>query len=161
MNKIEKIQAEIERLYDGEAPKHDQQCDFDDGYFTGIGAISQFLDTLSEEPDKSLKEVAEKYADETYYAYPPEFLDFVKEEIRGAFIAGAEWQANHAPLPEDTVLFNKGVEEGKRLMMDDAVEGEVVKDINNKLAVTAKNANLDKFNFGDKVRIIIVKGGEN
>lgn len=24
-----------------------------------------------------------------------------------------------APLPEDTVLFNKGVEEGKRLMMED------------------------------------------
>lgn len=161
MDKIEKIQAEIERLYDGEAPKHDQQCDFDDGYFTGIGTISQFLDTLSKEPDKSLKEVAEKYADETYYAYPPEFLDFVKEEIRDAFLAGAKWQANHAPLPEDTVLFNKGVEEGKRLMMDDAVEGEVVKDINNKLAVTAKNVNLDKFNFGDKVRIIIVKGGEN
>ena len=83
------------------------------------------------------------------------------------------------PLPEDTVLFNKGVAEGRRLeseenkdrdivfwrgiqyaremMMKEAVEGEVVKDINNKLAVTAKNVNLDKFKFGDKVRIIIVK----
>ena len=40
---------------------------------------------------------------------------------------------------------------------DVAVEGEVVKDINNKLAVTAKNVNLDGFKFGDKVRIIIVK----
>ena len=82
-----------------------------------------------------------------------------------------------APLPEDTVLFNKGVAEGRRLeseenkdrdivfwrgiqyaremMMKEAVEGEVVKDINNKLAVTAKNVNLDKFKFGDKVRIII------
>ena len=87
------------------------------------------------------------------------------------------------PLPEDTVLFNKGVAEGRRLeseenkdrdivfwrgiqyaremMINEAVDGEVVKDINNKLAVTAKNVNLDKFKFGDKVRIIIVKeGGE-
>ena len=126
------------------------------------------------------------------------------------------------PLPEDTVLFNKGVAEGKRLMieelsehiaaayqlglathnpniepkveliytkdttpadgkellyvsdksykigwrdckeqmMKEAVEGEVVKDISNKLAVTAKNVNLDKFKFGEKVRIIIVKEDE-
>ena len=44
-------------------------------------------------------------------------------------------------------------------MMDGAVEGEVVKDINDKLAVTAKNVNLDGLKFGDKVRIIIVKEG--
>ena len=42
-------------------------------------------------------------------------------------------------------------------MMKEAVEGEVVKDINNKLAVTAKNVNLDKFKFGERVKIIIVK----
>ena len=45
----DKLKAEIERLYDGEAPKHDQQCDFDDGYFTGIGAISRFIDSLQQE----------------------------------------------------------------------------------------------------------------
>lgn len=44
-----KLRAEIERLYDGEAPKHDQQCDFDDGYFTGIDAIFQFIDSLQQE----------------------------------------------------------------------------------------------------------------
>ena len=162
MNKIEKIQAEIERLYDGEAPKHDQQCDFDDGYFTGIGAISQFLDTLSEEPDKSLKEVAEKYADETYYAYPPEFLDFVKEEIRDAFIAGAKWQTNHTPLPEDTVLFQKGVEEGKRLMREEAVEGYVnyYEDSGGILMAEAQVG--CPYHNGDKVRVIVLpKEGKN
>ena len=41
--------------------------------------------------------------------------------------------------------------------MKEAVEGKVVKDINNKLAVTAKNVNLDKFKFGERVKIIIVK----
>lgn len=67
----------------------------------------------------------------------------------------AQWGANHTPLPEDTVLFQKGVAEGKRLMMEEAVEGEVVKDISNKLAVTAK-INLDGFKFGDKVRVIVL-----
>ena len=33
----------------------------------------------------------------------------------------AQWGANHTPLPEDTVLFNQGVAEGKRLMMEEAV----------------------------------------
>lgn len=56
MKTIEKIRQKIEELYDGEAPKHAQQCDFSDGYFTGLSVISNFLDTLSEEPDKSLEE---------------------------------------------------------------------------------------------------------
>jgi len=46
---IQSIKAEIERLYNGEAPKHDQQCNFDDGYFTGIDTIAQFIDTLESE----------------------------------------------------------------------------------------------------------------
>jgi len=45
----EKLIAEIERLYNGEAPKHDQQCNFDDGYFVGIDAISQLIDSLQQE----------------------------------------------------------------------------------------------------------------
>ncbi len=44
-------------------------------------------------------------------------------------------------------------------MKDEAVEGEVVKDINNKLAVAAK-INLDGFKFGDKVKIFIFKEDE-
>ena len=52
MSNIEKIRQEIERLYDGEAPKHDQQCEFEDGYFTGIATISKFIDSLPEETCK-------------------------------------------------------------------------------------------------------------
>ena len=51
----DKLIAEIERLYDGEAPKHDKQCDFDDGYFTGIGTISNFIDSLQQEQPESSK----------------------------------------------------------------------------------------------------------
>ena len=53
-------------------------------------------------------------------------------------------------------FYEKGWNDCKEEMMKKAVEGEVVKDISNKLAVTAK-INLDGFKFGDKVRIIIVK----
>lgn len=41
---------------------------------------------------------------------------------KGGFIAGYKYRAEHTPLPEDTVLFNKGVEEGKRLMMEEMSE---------------------------------------
>lgn len=50
-----KLNAEIDRLYNGEAPKHDQQCNFDDGYFTGIRVISRLINFLQKEqpePDK-------------------------------------------------------------------------------------------------------------
>ena len=98
--------------------------------------------------------------------------------VKDAFIAGAKWQADHTPLSEDTVLFNKGVEEGKRLaeeeqadlftivaldstqrakeqMMKKAVDGEIAKDNrgNNVLRVGLFN---NGFEIGDKVRVIVL-----
>lgn len=55
MKTIEKIRQKIEELYDGEAPAHDQQCEFEDGYFTGLSTISNFLETL-QEPEVDLEE---------------------------------------------------------------------------------------------------------
>ncbi len=52
----------------------------------------------------------------------PFACEYVVELLQKAVSAGAKWQADHAPLPEDTVLFQKGVEEGKRLMMEGAVK---------------------------------------
>lgn len=46
-------------------------------------------------------------------------------DLRVGFIAGYKYHADHTPLPEDTVLFNKGVEEGKRLMMEEAAMAEM------------------------------------
>jgi hypothetical protein len=58
----DKLNAEIDRLYNGEAPKHDQQCNFDDGYFTGIDTISQLIDSLQQEqPELPNIERAEYY----------------------------------------------------------------------------------------------------
>lgn len=108
-----------------------------------------------ETPSEDLKDAAARYERENRQS----ILSSV--DIVDAFIAGAEWQARQllkgSPLPEDTVLFQKGVEEGKRLMMEEAVEGDIVKTINDKLALHSRYVNLDKFHFGDKVKIIIVK----
>lgn len=92
----------------------------------------------SETPkDQDIAEASEKYAGELYgyELKSDEDLQKVIACICG-FKAGAKWQ--------------------KEQMMSEAVEGEVVKDISNKLAVTAK-INLDGFKFGQKVRIIVVK----
>ena len=70
----------------------------------------------------------------------------------------AQWGAEHTPLPEDTVLFNKGVEEGKRLMMEEAVEGEVMTNgfypYEPRIVAPYPNCPYD---FGDKVRVIVCK----
>lgn len=76
----EKLKAEIERLYDGEAPKHDQQCDFDDGYFTGIEAISRFIDShQQEQPELDFKIEERKWIHDAVDNVFPEDGDFMSE----------------------------------------------------------------------------------
>lgn len=81
-----------------------------------------------------------------------------RKNYRDGIIAGAKWQADHTPLPEDTVLFNKGVEEGKRLMMEEAVECELYYD-GDFLAIDLNMAELG-YSERDKVRIIVLKNTE-
>lgn len=119
----------------------------------------------SEEPDKSLEEASKDAVcmafggDPAYYGNKAEFS--VNECMR-LFIAGAEWQASQMPMPEDTVLFNKGVAEGRRLeredMMKDAVEGEVHPD-DCEIWVNLIEYGY-KFNDGDKVKVIVLKEEE-
>ena len=79
------------------------------------------------------------------------------------FLEGAEWAREQMPLPEDTLIFRKGVEEGKRLMMEDAVEADV-----NVYRDPAGGESWAEFvvrmptqNLGDKAKIIILpKEGE-
>lgn len=94
MSNIEKIKAEIERLYDDEAPKHDQQCDFNDGYFMGIDVVSNFIDSLLEEkPSEDLEEAAEEFSfiSEGVNSSGEPYKDYDSGKLEG-FIAGAEWQ---------------------------------------------------------------------
>ena len=81
---------------------------------------------------------------------------------RDGFIVGAKWQANQllkgSPLPEDTVLFQKGVEEGKRLMMEEAVEGEIGYWNQRGLSIRLdKSLERLGYDMDTKVKLIIVK----
>ena len=84
----------------------------------------------------------------------------VEFAYRDGIIAGAKWQAEHAPLPEDTVLFNKGVEEGKRLVMEEAVAVEVVGDKRDLRLIDSTQRCLFNAKRGDWLKIIIVKEDE-
>lgn len=116
MDKIEKIRQESEELYaridecivaliearlnkdtDGEGKSLFQMERL-------IVGTQQFLcwisDTLSEEPNKSLEEAAEKYANEHYSEWDESWDDYNghnvependKLELIDAFIAGAQW----------------------------------------------------------------------
>ena len=158
---FQKIRAEIERLYDGKAPKHAQQCDFDDGYFTGIGAISKFLDTLSEEPSESLEEAAEEYASD-YPAWNDEQVI-----AKYAFKRGAEWQKGQdlaemgqSKSPLSVAYANRCFENGKQAMKEqmlkEAMEGQIYGSHGDYWIESEIYENL-KGKEGDKVRIIIVK----
>lgn len=217
MDKIEKIRAEIERLKSTNPSEYNYQNA--EGYVWALDDILSFIDTLSEEPDKSLEEAANEFCKTIFhkpFSENPQEEQIVYDGDRYVgFIAGAkwqveqfeknrlaacekqtkeeydremefavsiiekehrqptfsdainygiEWQKKQIPMPEDTVLFNKGVAEGKRLMTEGAIEGEVYK-YDKFSYVKEKNSNslteaLTKFNDGDTVKIIIVKEDE-
>lgn len=61
--------------------------------------------------------VIKKYED-----FSEEQIESLRTHFMAMFISAAEWLADHTPLPEDTVLFDKGVAEGKKPMMEEAVK---------------------------------------
>ena len=121
-----------------------------------IQPLIRIIDSLQqeqhEEPDKSLKEAAEEYIKNGRYL-PEAFF------VRPAFIAGADWQASQMPMPEDTVLFQKGVVEGRRLeredMLGDAEECELYWD-GDFLAIDLNMVALG-YSEKDKVKVIVLK----
>ena len=80
-----------------------------------------------EQPSEHLEEAAKAGARQYYVAggYSP-FPNIEYGAYKNGFIAGAEWQKEQMPMPEDTVIFQKGIAEGKRLMMEEAVEAKGV-----------------------------------
>ena len=76
----------------------------------------------------------------------------------GAVHRGSSEIPNDQPLPEDTVLFNKGVEEGKRLMMEEAVEADVntYRDLAAGKSWAEFVVEMPTNNLGDKVRVIVI-----
>lgn len=142
MDKIARLRQEIERRI----------TDNTFGAKLELIDILAWLDTLSEEPDKSLEEAAEDI-----YKIP--FGTRAED-----FIAGAEWQASQMPMPEDTVLFQKGVAEGRRLeredMLKDAVAVEVVGEKRDLRLIDSTQRCLFNAKRGDWLRIVVLKEEE-
>lgn len=112
--------------------------------------------------DKSLEEAAVHHIRKVVDAIKRRGWNLETQDITEAFIAGAEWQASQMPMPEDTVLFNKGVAEGRRLeredMLKDAVEGRVFMSFapgHNQMVM----ADVD-LPTNTKVRLIVLKAEE-
>lgn len=181
---IEQIKAEIERLYNGEAPKHDQQCNFDDGYFTGIDAIAQFIDTLeSEKPmnqeglDQEIikcwqnwlspsnqKEVEGVLPKTEFAMYARHFAQWQKEqdEMSKVNYEGARAVYNNTVQHLQEKIDEKyelGKKDMREQMLKEAVEADV--NIYRDLAAGKSWAEfvveMPTNNLGDKVRIIVVK----
>ena len=61
--------AEIEKEIDSPSPSHDQQCDWEDGYWCGLSKAECIIDTLevkevgepSNDLEKEIKEQIDKY----------------------------------------------------------------------------------------------------
>ncbi len=122
-----------------------------------IEAMRVAMNALSQPSlPSNLDEAAEEYEkNHTYQRYDgggftPEYDATLAE----AFIAGVEWQAKQMPIPEDTVLFQKGVEEGRRLERDDisltwedmAKIDAIILDANNEFAIDySKEIDRQKF----------------
>lgn len=118
MSDIEKIRQEIER-------RKKRWLYFDlpiaMGRYYEDRDILAFIDSLPEDHfrdstkmiSEDLEEAARRYSD------GPECSWVGKSALEYAFIAGAEWQKSQMPMPEDTVIFMKGVEEGRRLERED------------------------------------------
>ena len=152
-----------------------------DGYLWDMDSYLEYVkmlkskykhkDSLPEEkPSEDLEEAASRggfdYVDEIEAKAPglPWNDHDVEFGYRDGFIAGAEWQRKQllkgSPLPEDTVLFQKGVEEGKRLMMEEAVDGVVCYGSKGAYVESDWLGTTDVEVYGDsgdKVKIIIVK----
>lgn len=91
MDKIEKIRQEIERrlniltnVYAEQVERKDEEMmNYYHGKVIALEELRPFLDTLSEEPDKSLEGAANEFANQ-------DCVTFISR--KKGFIAGAEWQ---------------------------------------------------------------------
>ena len=107
MSNIEKIKAEIERLLKEYKPVV-AGVDELTGAHIILAKLLSFIDSLPEET-KDAEQAAARYERENRQSV----LSSV--DIVNAFIEGAKWMESQMPMPEDTVIFQKGVAEGRRM----------------------------------------------
>jgi hypothetical protein len=76
--------------------------------------VDKFLDEIRGREPNDLEEAADEYAISLTPCDQQEELNYFN-----SFIAGAKWMESQMPMPEDTVIFMKGVAEGRRLERED------------------------------------------
>lgn len=111
---------------------------------------------LVKQPVEGLEEAANKWGLENQEGFCTQSMKVA------AFKAGAEWQKKLDDLETADLLaiaHLQGMEQQKSKMLEDAVEGEVTTDNRGNNVVRAGVFNKD-FEYGDKVKIIIVKEDE-
>jgi hypothetical protein len=163
MDKIEKIRQKIDRMLDDICDADGYVQKKDEPRYDALAEVFDFIETLEEEPDESLEEAARLYAIPHYM----EDIDVNHIEeypydtgLEAAFIAGAQWQEKRdeeiIKTAEDHA-FLAGAEWQKEQMLKDAVEGEIhLVGFNNAIFIKEPRAEiLDRYNVGDKVRIIV------
>lgn len=121
--------------------------------------VDKYMDEIrGREPDKSLEEEMDKFIETFGWGKTKHLAE--KELISATARHFAKWQADHAPLPEDTVIFQKGIAEGKRLMLEEAVECSVYAGKEGDKWIVSYIGNYESMlktcKSGDTVRIIIV-----
>lgn len=103
--------------------------------------------------DKRISQRADEFAQKEYM-YDSYERDALSKGYYWGYKDAEKGLAMSSPLPEDTVLFQKGVEEGRRLERDDlaltwediAKIDAIILDVNNEFAVDySKEINRQKF----------------
>lgn len=143
---LSKIRQEIERYEAGAQSAynpHDEYADFFYGKVIACEDLLSILDTLSEEPTKSLDEAAEGYTQKMLESW--RFDSTGCRPPRESFKAGANWQKSQ--MLKDVYVESRIVEDGRI-----ELEGEPLPCLNPIILLP-----YPQFKPGDKVRIIIIK----
>ena len=172
MDKIEKIRKEIERLK-GQlirgacAAQIEMETNCKDEAYNEVLA---FIDTLSEEPDKSLEEAADSAAikafpeNKSYSTVVDRVVDYSaidRKNYRDGFIAGAELQKEQDEKEQAdllTIVALDAAQRAKEQIREKAVEGEIVDSGFNDGTAILKAIVPDRgYDSGDKVKLIVIK----
>ena len=134
---IKAIRAEIKRLqktHEGNLNKPMERGRI--GYAHGVVAccdkILSFIDSLPEEPDKSLEEAVEKHINEALFKWIYDDEDGIEQYVHDSFIAGAEWQAKQGYSFEYIIQYDWGVSdtstESKKVTLSFPLPADIFED---------------------------------
>ena len=143
-----------------------------------LTSLRDFLDSLPEQVNgpsrdqvgtkfaaEGLEEATHNYVVDIRLGYP-RVMDETDKYIYNAFKAGAEWQKSKdqelIELAEDHAML-AGMNKMEQQMLDGAVEGRIGQaGFHNSIYIKEPEwcDTIDKFNDGDKVRVIVIKDDE-